>query len=253
MTVQLRSATYRAETHIQKRADGSKVVTGYASVFGSRNSFDEIFRPGAFAKSLTIPEEARSIVHLVHHDDRIALGKPTLREDDKGLHFETVPLKTRAAQEALEEIEAGVLNGVSIGFSFRREGGAVWVEGRDGEEGYLEVTDVRLWEHSNVRWGSDPNALAEIASRCVCGGRCTRCRANAAARQARVGALDHEMIRRASGDMSLPPEARKAASDLLRALEAPNNPTPTQDPAPLLGGVFDALGAVRASFQEYTR
>lgn len=250
--IQLRQATYRAQTQIKTRDDGSKVVKGHASVWGSLNSFREKFRPGAFAKSLTIPEEARGLVHLVHHDDRIALGKPMMREDESGLYFETEPLKTRTAQEALEEIEAEILNGVSIGFSFRDDGGATWVDGRDGEEGYLEVTDVRLWEISSVRWGSDPNALAEVASRCVCGGRCARCRAAALARQTRLESLDLDMIRRASSDLTLPPAARKAAAEMLRAIDTQQDTT-HQEPAPLLGGVFDALAGFTRELQETTR
>src|SRR5690606_3111572 len=152
--MKLRHALAAESAAIMTREDGTKVVYGYASVFKSRNSYNEIFSKGAFARSLEDEAERSRIVHLLHHDTRTALGVPVLEEDKKGLYFETEPLPTPLAMAALVEIERGALKGVSIGFDLRADNptGYQWVEKKSG--GYIAVTDVRLWEISSVRWGS---------------------------------------------------------------------------------------------------
>ena len=109
------------EARFAKRADGVEVIEGYASVFGSKNAHDEVMVPGAFSQSVREHQESgRPAIHLLHHDERIALGPSDIAEDSNGLHIRTPPLSTRTAQEGKEEIRAGILNALSIGFSTER-------------------------------------------------------------------------------------------------------------------------------------
>jgi HK97 family phage prohead protease len=162
--MRLRHALAPEEIRVMTRGDGSRVVAGYASVYGNKNRHGEIFRRGAFAATIANAEERARVVHLLHHDMRTALGMPVVLEEKKrGLYFETAPLPTPTADAGMIEIEAGALRGVSIGFNPRSAETYVWVEKKSG--GHIEVTDAELLEISSVRWGSDTKALAAVEQR----------------------------------------------------------------------------------------
>src|SRR5580704_19345656 len=76
---------------IRAKADGSKVITGYAAMFNSLSSdlggFVEVIRAGAFSKCLASNPDVRC---LFNHSD-VVLGRTTagtlrLTEDEVGLH-----------------------------------------------------------------------------------------------------------------------------------------------------------------------
>jgi HK97 family phage prohead protease len=150
-----------SEIRLSKR-EGKSVLEGYASVFGSVNSFSERFHEGAFERSIEESNDSTGpkIVHLLHHDERLLFGMPSIGEDSTGFEFRTAPIGTAIADQGLVEMKAGALSGVSIGFSFRK-GGATWHE----KDEVLDVHDARVFEISSVRWGSDPNALGGIVER----------------------------------------------------------------------------------------
>lgn len=132
-----------------------RTVTGYFSSFDVVDSDGDIIRQGAFQKSVNErgPNGANRIFHLLQHNPRNPLGKPTvLKEDETGLYFETPFPKTTLAEDTLKLYEAGIYSEHSIGFEVLSS----QEEMVDGEE-YNILKELKLWEGSTVTWGANEN------------------------------------------------------------------------------------------------
>lgn len=130
----------------------NREFTGYASVFGNRDSYGDIVQPGAFAR--TINNDRGRIKVLWQHHSSEPIGLPVeMHEDSVGLHVTARIAKTSRGNDALALIEAGVVNELSIGFDTIRE---EW----DSEKKERRLVELRLWEFSPVTWAA--NELAKI-------------------------------------------------------------------------------------------
>src|SRR5690554_7523275 len=85
-----------------------------------------------------------------------AIGKlSVLREDDKGLYFETYFPEKTLGNDTLKLYEAQIINEHSIGFRIMQSDPAT----RDGKE-IQEVKEIMLWEGSSVTWGANEDTPA---------------------------------------------------------------------------------------------
>jgi uncharacterized protein len=118
--------------------DGDQTtVTGYASVFGSRNSYGEVFVPGAFADTLAGRSDEKPLVMCWLH--REPIGRWTDHaEDDHGLRLSGPISDTALGRDASTLVRDGAVTGLSIGFWPRQE---VFVPG--GEDFTYEGTTYR--------------------------------------------------------------------------------------------------------------
>ena len=139
-----------------KAVDDSGVFSGYGSVFGVVDSYEEVVAPGAFKESL----EGRVPSLLWQHRSGEPIGVYTsVKEDAVGLHVEgKLALKTTRGAEAYELLKMGAISGLSIGFMTR-------------EDSYDRVTGVRtlkkvdLWEVSLVTFpANDAARVANVKS-----------------------------------------------------------------------------------------
>lgn len=130
------------------------IITGYFSVFGNKDSDGDIILPGAFSKTLQEngPESVKPrILYLLQHDALMPLGKPhILREDGKGLYFESKIAQTSYGRDTLKLYEEKVLTEHSIGYK-------VIKNEPKNDANYL--SEIRLWEGSAVSWGANSEAL----------------------------------------------------------------------------------------------
>jgi HK97 family phage prohead protease len=77
------------------------IVKGYGSIFGNRDSDDDVIERGAYTK--TIQENGSRVRYLWQHDITKPIGKMTeLYEDEKGLAFVAEVPKTTLGRDALE-------------------------------------------------------------------------------------------------------------------------------------------------------
>lgn len=132
------------------------IVTGYFSVFGNKDADGDIILPGAFKKSIKEngPESERPrILHLYQHSTDKVLGKPAvLKEDKKGLYFETQISLTTLGKDVLRLYMDKVLTEHSIGYQIvKRE--------RDEVREEQKLIELKLWEGSTVSWGANMEAL----------------------------------------------------------------------------------------------
>ena len=135
-----------------KSIEEDGTFTGYGSVFGVKDSYDEIVEPGAFVESLNVRKPAL----LWQHRSGEPIGVYTeIKEDNIGLYMVgKLALKTQRGAEAYELMKMGAVSGLSIGFQTR-------------EDTYDKVTGIRtlkkldLWEVSLVTFPANDSARVQ--------------------------------------------------------------------------------------------
>lgn len=97
-------------------ADGSlPTIVCYAVAWGSRNSYGEVFVPGAFTEDLATRSANKPMVMGLYHE--LAIGKWSIAEQDTaGLRLEGQPSDTSDGRDAATLVEDGALTGISVGF-----------------------------------------------------------------------------------------------------------------------------------------
>ena len=139
-------------------ADESGEFSGYAAVFGNKDSGGDIIEKGAFSK--TIREDFDRIKILSQHTDcELPIGKPLeLREDDMGLFIRGKISDTAKGRDIQTLMKDGVLNELSIGYD------AVELD-YDSEQGVRRLKEIKLWEVSIVTWAMNDQAkIDEVKS-----------------------------------------------------------------------------------------
>lgn len=139
-------------------ADESGEFSGYAAVFGNKDSGGDIIEKGAFSK--TIREDFDRIKILSQHTDcELPIGKPLeLREDDEGLFIRGKISDTAKGRDIQTLMKDGVLNELSIGYD------AVEFD-YDSEQGARRLKEIKLWEVSIVTWAMNDQAkIDEVKS-----------------------------------------------------------------------------------------
>lgn len=132
-------------------------IKGYAIVWGTKNSHDEIVLKGATLNSLNargVGSTRNPIQFLYQHRTDEPIAKiDVLEEDDYGLYFEATIIKTQAGDDLIEKINAGVLRQLSYGFSY------IWdkTEYDEEQDAYI-LREIKLWEISIVTFSSDESA-----------------------------------------------------------------------------------------------
>jgi len=152
---------------LQLKAVGEDgTIEGYGSVFGVRDSYDDVIAPGAYAESLKAHKaEGTMPAMLWQHDASVPIGVwLEMVEDSKGLRIKgRLALDTVKGAEAYALLKMGALNGLSIGFVSKK-----WAYDREME--VRTLTEVELWEVSLVTFPSNEAAritgvkAADVAS-----------------------------------------------------------------------------------------
>ena len=132
----------------------SGIFRGYGSVFGNKDSHNDIIMPGAFAKTLTTGgRNGTGVAMLYQHDSRRPIGVwNSLVENKKGLKVEgQLAMKTQDGRETYELMKIGALRGLSMGYDSI-------VDEVDNKKRLRYLKEVELWEISPVTFGSNKKA-----------------------------------------------------------------------------------------------
>lgn len=134
---------------------------GYGSVFGVKDSYDDIVAPGAFTETLAASKASGKMPALLwQHRPDSPIGVYTdISEDSVGLKVAgQLALKTAKGAEAYELLKMKAISGLSIGFVTK-------------EDSFDRVTNIRtiksvdLWEVSLVTFPAlDPARVASVKS-----------------------------------------------------------------------------------------
>ena len=116
--------------------------SGYGSVFGNVDSYDEIVAAGAFKASLKAIKDSGDPLPVLwqHNPDQPIGGYTELTEDDTGLRVAGFLLKDEVAmaREAYALMKARVVKGLSIGYYVR-------------DSSYDEKTGIRTLKELDLR------------------------------------------------------------------------------------------------------
>lgn len=125
----------------------SNIVTGYLSKFGNKDFDGDIIEKGAFKRSINARKN--QIFFLNQHNWSQPHGTfKELKEDSFGLYFESNPLiDTTFSSDAIKLYAAGIVKEHSIGFETIKS---------DGDFGDRTLTELKLYEGSNVTLGANP-------------------------------------------------------------------------------------------------
>ena len=120
--------------------NGSR-IEGYASLFDRPDQGGDVVSKGAYSRCL---KSGRGVKMLWQHDPREPIGVwDEVREDDAGLFVRgRLLIEVARAREAAVLIEAGAIDGLSIGYRTRRSA-------RD-KQGRRCLSELELWEVSLV-------------------------------------------------------------------------------------------------------
>ncbi len=132
--------------------DGT-IISGYASLFGATDQGGDIVQAGAYQTSLgKVSAQKRSIKMLWQHDPAQPIGVwDEVREDEKGLWVKgRILTDVVKGREAAALIEAGAIDGLSIGYRT--------VRAHKGADGQRHLDEVELWEVSLVTFPMLPDA-----------------------------------------------------------------------------------------------
>ncbi|MEP2530666.1 HK97 family phage prohead protease [Shimia sp.] len=132
--------------------DGT-VIEGYASLFGTKDQGGDIVEKGAYAASLkALASSGRRVKMLWQHDTAQPIGTwDDVREDAKGLWVRGRLLDDVArGREAASLIEAGAIDGLSIGYRT--------VKATKDGKGQRLLKELELWEVSLVTFPMLPSA-----------------------------------------------------------------------------------------------
>ncbi|UWQ21009.1 HK97 family phage prohead protease [Jannaschia sp. W003] len=128
-------------------------ISGYASLFGVEDDGRDVVEPGAYCDCLArLHAEGGRVRMLWQHDPSRVIGVwDEVREDGRGLFVRGRLLRDVAlGREAAALVEAGALDGLSIGYRVKRAT-------RDAE-GRRRLHELELWEVSLVTFPMLPDA-----------------------------------------------------------------------------------------------
>ncbi|MAM61054.1 HK97 family phage prohead protease [Maritimibacter sp. UBA3975] len=136
-----------------REVDGGVAIEGYASFFGEADRGGDIVAKGAYAASLAeLAGTGGQVKMLWQHDPAQPIGVwDEVREDARGLFVKGRILADVAkGREAARLIEAGAIDGLSIGYRT--------VRAARNEKGQRLLKELELWEVSLVTFPMLPSA-----------------------------------------------------------------------------------------------
>jgi HK97 family phage prohead protease len=122
-TVETRSVSL-ADLEIRDDGEGGRTICGVcvpydspAQIVSRDGNYTEVFRSGAFAKTIQETLPSRVKLKSLHDDRAMPIGHAiALREDPTGLYGEFKVAKTARGEEALQLIKDGTLDSFSVEF-----------------------------------------------------------------------------------------------------------------------------------------
>jgi HK97 family phage prohead protease len=138
--------------------DGA-VIAGHASLFGAADQGGDVVQAGAYAASLArLAREGIGVKMLWQHDPTRPIGVwDEVGEDQRGLFVKgRLLLEVQAAREAHALLQAGAIDGLSIGYRT--------VRAEKGAGGRRLLHEIELWEVSLVTFPMLPQARVQASA-----------------------------------------------------------------------------------------
>lgn len=136
-----------------RSVEGGVAIEGYASFFGEADRGGDIVTKGAYARSLAeIKASGAQVKMLWQHDPAQPIGVwDEVREDARGLFVKgRILTDIEKGREAARLIEAGAIDGLSIGYRT--------IRAAKNDKGQRLLKELELWEVSLVTFPMLPSA-----------------------------------------------------------------------------------------------
>lgn len=133
--------------------EGGIAIEGYGSFFGETDRGGDIVMPGAYKASLAeLKASGGQVKMLWQHDPTQPIGVwDEVREDKRGLFVKgRILTDVEKGREAASLIEAGAIDGLSIGYRT--------VKATKNDKGQRLLKELELWEVSLVTFPMLPSA-----------------------------------------------------------------------------------------------
>lgn len=143
-----------------KAVEDDGMFSGYLSVFGNVDAYNEVIERGAFKKTLAAWKKKKAMPPILwQHSWMEPIGVYTeMTEDEHGLYVEGQLLvgEVQRAREAHALMKAKAISGMSIGFNTKKE--------RE-QDGIRYLLEVDLWEGSIVTFpANDAARVTDVRS-----------------------------------------------------------------------------------------
>lgn len=134
----------------------SGIVTGYFAAFNNIDSAFDMIVKGAFKKTIMEwgPNGKQRIKHVKQHSSDAIGFIQVLKEDNRGLYFESKMSAIEDAQDVLIQYAEGIYNEHSIGYQVIKQ---ERVLDANGNFSHYELKEIKLYEGSTVLWGCNEN------------------------------------------------------------------------------------------------
>lgn len=145
---------------LKETDDTSRVIKGYASIFGNLDSDNDVIKKGAFNKSIKEwgPDGKDRIKMVAQHDISRPIAKMmVIKEDDKGLYVEAKFGSHTDGEDYYRMAKEGLVNEFSVGF--------VPVEKEENEKGGYDISSIKLYEVSMVTVAANDKAVVTDVKR----------------------------------------------------------------------------------------
>lgn len=147
----------------EDNAKGIEIV-GHAAVFNQpidRFGLEEVIMPGAFTRAI---EEEQDVRALIDHDSRLLLGRTksgtlSLKEDDIGLAVTIKPPRTTFADDVIQSIKRGDLDGMSFAFIAKKQ---TFIE--EGDKTIRQLFDLDVEDVSVVTFPANEGTSVNLRS-----------------------------------------------------------------------------------------
>ena len=139
---------------VKESNDDTRMIKGYASVFGNLDSDMDVINKGAFNRSIKEwgPEGMDRIKLVAQHDISRPVARITqLKEDSNGLYMEAKFGTHRDGEDYYAMAKDGIINEFSVGF--------VPVQKEENEKGGYDISQIKLYEVSMVTVAANEEAI----------------------------------------------------------------------------------------------
>ena len=139
---------------VKESNDDTRMIKGYASVFGNVDSDMDIIKSGSFNRSIKAwgPDGQDRIKLVAQHDISRPVARITvLKEDSNGLYMEAKFGTHRDGEDYYAMAKDGIINEFSVGF--------VPVQKEENAKGGYDITEIKLYEVSMVTVAANDQAV----------------------------------------------------------------------------------------------
>jgi len=128
--------------------DEARTIEGFGSIFGNEDSYGDVVEQGAFTKTL---KKRKPRMLWQHNSDQPIGVWDTIEERDKGLYMKGRILPTALGNDAYLLAKEGAIEGLSIGFTTKKDE-------FDNDKRVRKLLEVDLYEVSLVTFPANEKA-----------------------------------------------------------------------------------------------